>query len=39
MAEKFKEDFKAIAKDLGIVEGTMSQEIFISVMKDLYFFE
>jgi hypothetical protein len=39
MAEKYKKDFNRIAKELDIVDGMMSQEVYVSVMKDMLFFE
>lgn len=39
MADKFRDDFNRIATELDILEGTMSQEIYVTLMKDLYFFE
>ena len=39
MAQKFKQDFECVANDLGIANGTMSQDLFVTVMKELHFFE
>ena len=39
MAQKFKQDFEGVANDLGIANGTMSQDLFVTVMKELHFFE
>ena len=39
MAEKFKEDFNRIARKLNVIDGNMSQDLYVSVMKEMLFFE